>query len=100
MPTIDLKITRLEKLLGKKLNLKQLEFDLQWIGLAIDRTDEDAGTIKIGKLNIDNNPRTARSYGVDSIPTLMIFKSGEVVDRFVGLQPKGRLQDAIDQAVS
>ncbi|OLS14883.1 MAG: Phenylalanyl-tRNA synthetase subunit beta [Promethearchaeota archaeon CR_4] len=47
MPTIDLKITRLEKLLGKKLNLKQLEYDLQWIGLAIDRTDEDAGTIKI-----------------------------------------------------
>ncbi len=47
MPTIDLKITRLEKLLGKKLNLKQLEFDLQWIGLAIDRTDEEAGTIKI-----------------------------------------------------
>src|SRR5271157_1522168 len=47
MPTIDLKITRLEKLLGKALDLKELEFDLQWIGLAIDRTDEEAGTIKI-----------------------------------------------------
>ena len=47
MPTIDLKIARLEKLLGRKLNLKQLEYDLQWIGLAIDRTDEEAGIIKI-----------------------------------------------------
>ena len=38
------------------------------------------------------------NYGVNSIPTLMIFKKGEVVDRFVGLQRKSRLQQAIDAA--
>ncbi len=59
---------------------------------------ENAGRLKVGKLNIDESPNLAASYGVSSIPTLMIFKDGEVVDRFVGVQPKTRLQGAIDQA--
>jgi thioredoxin 1 len=54
--------------------------------------------IKIGKLNVDVAPNAAQSYGVSSIPTLMIFKNGEVVDRFVGVQPKTRLQEAINAA--
>jgi len=53
---------------------------------------------KIGKLNVDEAPRAAQSYGVSSIPTLMIFKGGEVVERFVGVQPKSRLQQAINAA--
>jgi thioredoxin 1 len=57
---------------------------------------ENQETIKIGKLNVDNAPNAAQNYGVSSIPTLMIFKNGEVVDRFVGVQPKSRLQQAID----
>ena len=59
---------------------------------------ENTADLKVAKINIDNSPNTAASYGVSSIPTLMIFKGGEVVDRFVGIQPKKRLQDAIDQA--
>jgi thioredoxin 1 len=59
---------------------------------------ENAGSLKVGKINIDDSPNTAASYGVSSIPTLMIFKNGEVVDRFVGVQPKKRLQEAIEQA--
>lgn len=59
---------------------------------------ENAGGLKVGKINIDESPNTAANYGVSSIPTLMIFKNGEVVERFVGLQPKNRLQEAIDQA--
>jgi thioredoxin len=59
---------------------------------------EYSGSIKIGKINIDDSPRAAGDYGVSSIPTLMIFKSGEVVDRFVGVQPKNRLQAALDAA--
>ena len=57
---------------------------------------ENSGSIKIGKLNVDNAPQAAQSYGVSSIPTLMIFKGGEVVERFVGVQPKSRLQEAIN----
>jgi thioredoxin 1 len=59
---------------------------------------ENEGSAKVLKLNVDDAPRAAQSYGVSSIPTLMVFKNGEVVDRFVGVQPKTRLQDAIDAA--
>jgi thioredoxin 1 len=59
---------------------------------------EYGGSVKIGKVNIDDAQSLANSYGVSSIPTLMIFKGGEVVDRFVGVQPKNRLQKALDAA--
>jgi thioredoxin 1 len=59
---------------------------------------ENVGAIKIGKLNVDDAPNSAQSYGVSSIPTLMIFKDGEVIERLVGLQPKSKLQQAIDAA--
>ena len=58
---------------------------------------ENQDAVKVAKINIDDSPNTAATYGVSSIPTLMIFKNSEVVDRFVGVQPKKRLQDAIDQ---
>jgi thioredoxin 1 len=61
---------------------------------------EYAGSVKIGKINIDDSPNSATTFGVSSIPTLMIFKGGDVVDRFVGVQPKNRLQKALDAAKS
>ena len=61
---------------------------------------ENAESIKVAKVNIDDCQNIAASYGVSSIPTLLIFKGGEVVDRFVGVQPKHRLQDAIEQAIA
>lgn len=60
--------------------------------------NENAGSAKVLKVNIDENPETAQAYGVMSIPTLMVFKNGEVTDRFVGVQPKARLQEALDSA--
>ncbi len=59
---------------------------------------ENAGSARVAKVNIDDNQTLATNYQVSSIPTLMIFKGGEVVDRFVGVQPKNRLQQALDQA--
>ena len=59
---------------------------------------ENAGAAKVVKLNVDEAPNCAQNYGVSSIPTLMLFKAGEVVERFVGVQPKARLQQAIDAA--
>jgi len=59
---------------------------------------ENQGSAKVTKINIDDSPNSAQSYGVSSIPTLMVFKDGEVVDRFVGVQPKARLQEALDAA--
>jgi thioredoxin 1 len=59
---------------------------------------ENLGSIKIGKLNIDDAPVAAQQYGVSSIPTLMLFKGGDVTERFVGVQPKARLQESLDAA--
>lgn len=60
--------------------------------------DEYAGSVKIGKLNIDENPQVTSQYGIQSIPTLMVFKGGEVAERFVGIPPRTRLTEALDSA--
>ena len=49
------------------------------------------GQVVIGKLDVDTNPNTAMSYGVMSIPTLILFKGGEPVERIVGYKPKPQL---------
>ncbi len=60
---------------------------------------ENSGSVKVVKVNIDDNQEIARQYGVMSIPTLMIFKDGDVFESpFVGVQPKQRLQAALDAA--
>jgi len=59
---------------------------------------ENAGSVKVMKVNIDDNPGAAQQYGVMSIPTLIVFKNGTISDRFVGVQPKSKLQQALDAA--
>ncbi len=49
---------------------------------------ESAGRYKIAKLNVDENPRTAVQFNIRSIPTLLIFKNGKLVDQLIGAQPK------------
>jgi thioredoxin 1 len=49
------------------------------------------GQLVISKLNVDHNPDTSQAFGVLSIPTLLVFKNGEPVDRIVGYQPKPKL---------
>ena len=53
--------------------------------------DEQRGKIAIAKLNVDDNPDTARRYDVMSIPTLLVFQNGEQVKRIVGAKGKGQL---------
>ena len=57
------------------------------------------GKVKIVKLNVDENPATAAKYGIMSIPTLMLFKTGALASRQVGAQPKAKLEQWIIAAV-
>ncbi len=59
------------------------------LGPTIDELAEDQeGRAKVGKLNVDENPETSRHYAISSIPTVVLFHKGEVVERFVGIRPK------------
>lgn len=55
------------------------------------------GKVTMTKLNVDDNPITAQKYGVTSIPTLMIFKNGKLLDRVIGAMPRTELQKFIDR---
>jgi thioredoxin 1 len=55
------------------------------------------GKAVIAKLNVDDNPMVAQRFGVTSIPTMMMFKNGKLVDRIVGAAPKNALQQFIDR---
>jgi thioredoxin 1 len=57
------------------------------------------GKVKIVKLNIDENPATAAKYGIMSIPTLMLFKNGELASRQVGAAPRQKLEQWITGAM-
>ena len=58
-----------------------------------------AGKVSFVKLNTDDNPTTASKYGIRSIPTLMIFKGGDVVGHVVGFRPKADLQKQLESAI-
>ena len=83
-----------------------VDFWAEWCGpckMIAPVLDEIAGAlgdkVKIVKLNVDENPDTAAKYGIMSIPTLMLFKNGEIASRQVGAAPKQKLQQWISSAV-
>ncbi len=57
------------------------------------------GKLKVAKVNIDDNQDTPQQYGVRSIPTLLLFKGGKVVDQIVGAVPKAKLEAALSKVV-
>lgn len=61
---------------------------------------EYEGKAKIGKLDVDENPETAGKYGVQSIPTIIIFKDGQEVDKMMGFQSKEALKERLDKALA
>ncbi|MFN3976417.1 MAG: thioredoxin [Aquificaceae bacterium] len=57
---------------------------------------EMGDVVKVGKLNTDENPNIAMRYGIRAIPTIMLFKGGEVVDTRIGVQPKEAIKQMIN----
>ncbi len=59
---------------------------------------ENEGAVKVTKVNVDDASKVAQQYGIQSIPTLLLFKGGEVQQRIVGVKPKDQLQEMLDEA--
>jgi len=75
-----------------------VDFWAEWCGpckmvapILDEIADEQAGRVKITKLNVDENPSIAQRYGVMSIPTMLVFEGGEVTKSIVGAKPKAAL---------
>ena len=64
-----------------------------------DLAEEYSDKIKICKLNVDENQKTAMQYGIKGIPTILIFKNGKVAEQSVGLVPKEQLKELIDKVI-
>ncbi len=80
-----------------------VDFWAEWCGpcrmigpVVEELATEYDGKAVIGKLNVDENPDISMNYGVRSIPTLLVFKGGEVVDRIVGAVPKNMIASKIE----
>jgi len=68
--------------------------------LVAEIATEFTGKIRVVKMNVDENPSTPGRYGVRGIPTLILFKDGQVVDQLVGAVPKNQITDLINKGLS
>ncbi len=83
-----------------------VDFWAQWcapckaIAPVVDTLAEEYdGRIKVGKVNVDENPATPAKFGIRGIPTLILFKDGKVLDQVVGAVPKAQLEALIKKAL-
>ena len=84
-----------------------VDFWAEWCGpcrmLApvIDRiASANDGKVVVGKMNVDENPETPQQYGIQGIPTLLIFKNGDLANQLVGFQSQENIQKAIDEVIN
>ena len=83
-----------------------VDFWAEWCGPCkmltpvVERLAEaNSGKLTVGKMNVDENQQTPQKYGVQGIPTLLIFKGGEVAQQMVGFQSQENIQKIIDETV-
>ena len=81
-----------------------VDFSAKWCGpckalapVIEQLADDYSGRVKVAKLDIDNNRQSAGQYGIQSVPTMIIFQNGQPVKKLVGLSPKNRIAAALDE---
>lgn len=62
-------------------------------------SNDFADKVKVGKLNVDDNPEISMKFGIRSIPTLIVFKDGKVQDQIIGAVPKSEIEKALEKVV-
>jgi len=84
-----------------------VDFWAEWCGpckmihpVVEELASEYEGKAIIGKVDVDNNPNVSAKFGIRSIPTLLVFKNGEVVDKQIGAVPKGILSQKLDAQIT
>ena len=84
-----------------------VDFWAQWCGpckmltpIIEELASEYEGSVVIGKVDIDTNPQSAQKYGIISIPSLLFFKNGQIVDQHTGLLAKGPLKEKIENLLN
>ena len=107
MASIKIDDKNFEKEVLNSDTLTLVDFWAEWcgpckmIGPALEEiSDEMKEVVRITKINIDENPTTPQKYGVRGIPTLLLFKNGEVVAEKVGALPKNQLSEWISENIS
>jgi thioredoxin 1 len=65
-----------------------------------DLAAQHEGKLKVAKMNVDDNPKTPSTYGIRGIPTLIMFKEGQVVDQIVGAVPKAQIEEAVQKVLA
>jgi thioredoxin 1 len=66
----------------------------------LEELDSERDDMTVVKMNVDENPQTAAKYGIMSIPTLILFKNGDVAHQVIGALPKARLQQELEPALA
>ena len=66
----------------------------------LEELDSERHDLTVVKMNVDDNPQTAAKYGIMSIPTLILFKNGQIAKQVVGALPKSRLQQELEPALA
>ena len=84
-----------------------VDFWAEWCGpckmvspIVEELSNEYNGKVKVAKLDVDSNPKTATNYGIRGIPTLLMFKDGSAVDQIVGAVPKTHIAERLDKIIS